>query len=103
MGDIPYSEALQVNEFRYPKYDEQKEVFKGILDDLEQADSHFAKATEGISGDPFYNGDPAKWRKATNVLRLKVLMALQKRADDTPELQIKEKFAQIVNISIVVR
>ena len=96
MGDIPYSEALQVNEFRYPKYDEQKEVFKGILDDLEQADSHFAKATEGISGDPFYNGDPAKWRKATNVLRLKVLMALQKRADDTPELQIKEKFAQIV-------
>ena len=64
MGDIPYSEALQVNEFRYPKYDEQKEVFKGILDDLEQADSHFAKATEGISGDPFYNGDPAKWRKS---------------------------------------
>lgn len=95
VGDIPYSEALQVDAFRYPKYDEQKDVFKGILEDLEQADLYFSKAAT-FSGDPFYNGDPVKWRKATNVLRLKVLMTLQKRADDTPELQVREKFAQIV-------
>lgn len=95
MGDIPYSEALQIDAFRYPKYDEQKDVFKGILEDLEKADYYFSNASS-FSGDPFYDGDPRKWRKATNVLRLKVLMALQKRADDTSELQIKEKFAQIV-------
>ena len=95
MGDIPYNEALQIEMFRYPKYDEQKEVFMGILNDLEQAEIHFSKASS-FSGDPFYNGDPTKWRNATNVLRLKVLMTLQKRVDDTSDLQIKERFTRIV-------
>lgn len=96
MGDIPYSQALQINEFRYPKFDSQKDVFIGILNDLTLADEHFSKAKMAFPGDPFYNGDPQKWRKATNVLRLKVLMSLQKRADDTPELKVKEEFKKIV-------
>lgn len=96
MGDIPYSETLQVNKFRNPKYDEQKDVFIGILSDLELAEKHFANA-KSFAGDPFYKGDPQLWRKATNVLRLKVLMALQKRAEDTPELKVKETFKKIVD------
>lgn len=95
MGDIPYSQALNIEEFRYPAYDNQKDVFIGILADLEKADEYFAQANT-FAGDPFYNGDPVKWRKATNVLRLKVLMSLSKRADDTPELNVKETFAKIV-------
>ena len=96
MGDIPYSQALNIEEYPYPAYDAQKDVFMGILSDLEQADLHFAKATQNFEGDPFYNGDIQKWRKATNVLRLKVLISLSKRADDTPELKIKETFSKIV-------
>ena len=42
MGDIPYSEALNIEEHRYPQYDEQKDVFKGILEDLALADEYFA-------------------------------------------------------------
>lgn len=95
MGDIPYSQALQVDTYRYPAYDEQKDVFKGILNDLALADESFAKGGK-FDGDPFYKGDPGLWRKATNVLRLKVLMSLQKRAEDTPELQVKETFAKVV-------
>lgn len=95
MGDIPYSQALQVEDYRYPVYDEQKDVFKGILNDLTLADESFAKARK-FAGDPFYKGNPVLWRKATNVLRLKVLMSLQKRAEDTPELKVKETFAKIV-------
>lgn len=97
MGDIPYSQTLQIDKYRYPKYDEQKDVFIGILNDLELAESYFSKATKNFSGDPFYKGNPTLWRKATNVLRLKVLMSLQKRAEDTPELSIKEIFAKIVH------
>lgn len=95
MGDIPYSQALQVETYRYPVYDEQKDVFKGVLADLALADELFAKARK-FDGDPFYKGNPALWRKATNVLRLKVLMSLQKRAEDTPELKVKELFAKVV-------
>lgn len=96
VGDIPYSEALDIETYRYPKYDDQKEVFKGILADLEKADDYFSKADKAFGGDPMYLGDPVKWRRATNVLRLKILMYLQKRADDTPELKVKETFTHIV-------
>ncbi len=95
MGDVPYNEALDIEKYKNPKYDEQKEVFAGILSDLEKAEGYFAKAGT-FRGDPFYQGDPALWRKATNVLRLKVLLALSKRADDTPNLLVKETFARIV-------
>lgn len=97
VGDVPYSEALNIIDHTYPKYDEQKEVFKGVLADLALADQYFSKASKAFEGDPFYLGDPVKWRKATNVLRLKVLMSLQKRAEDTPELDVKAQFAKIVN------
>lgn len=97
VGDIPYTQALNIQEYPYPKYDSQKDVFLGILNDLEMAEMYFSKAESNFEGDPFYNGDPNKWKKATNVLRLKVLMSLQKRADDTPELKVKETFAKIVS------
>ncbi|QIH36933.1 SusD/RagB family nutrient-binding outer membrane lipoprotein [Sphingobacterium sp. DR205] len=95
MGDIPYSEALDIEKYRYPKYDEQKKVFEGILADLTLAENYFERA-DNFEGDPFYKGSPTLWRKATNVLRLKVLMSLQKRADDTEALKIKNQFAEIV-------
>ncbi len=97
LGDIPYSQALDINQYRYPVYDAQKDVFIGILNDLAKAEEFFAKATRDFEGDPYYSGDVKQWRKATNVLRLKVLMSLQKRAEDTPELKVKETFAQIVS------
>lgn len=36
MGDIPYSQALDIEEYRYPVYDSQKDVFIGVLSDLEK-------------------------------------------------------------------
>lgn len=95
VGDMPYSQALDINNYKYPEFDAQKDVFAGILSDLEQADAYFAKAQYNFQGDPFYGGDVKKWRMATNVLRLKVLMSLQKRAEDTPDLKIKETFQKV--------
>lgn len=96
MGDIPYSQAGEGGEGAYrPQYDTQKEIFKGILDDLKAADQYFANG-KNFTGDPTpYNGDPAKWRKAVNAFALKVLMSLSKKADD-PDLNVKARFAEIV-------
>ena len=96
VGDMPYSQALDIENYHYPVYDSQKDIFAGILNDLEQADRYFASSTRDFQGDPFYGGSVEKWRKATNVVRLKVLMSLQKRADDTPDLKVKETFRKIV-------
>ncbi len=96
MGDIPYSETNKGADGLYrPKYDTQEEVFKGILDELKLADQYFA-AGNRFDGDPTpYNGDPAKWRRATNALALKVLMTLSKK-ESVASLDIKNRFAAIV-------
>ena len=66
MGDIPYSEAIQKNNaLYYPKYDTQKDVFLGLLDELDAADRYFTDGTS-FAGDLVYGGDPAKWRKLVN-------------------------------------
>ncbi|MBL7903564.1 MAG: SusD/RagB family nutrient-binding outer membrane lipoprotein [Bacteroidales bacterium] len=96
VGDIPYSEALQGESGLYnPKYDTQKDVFLGILSELETASEMFGSARD-FDGDPIYKGKVAKWQKATNVLELKVLSHLLKKTDD-PDLRVAERFNSIVN------
>lgn len=96
MGDIPFSEANQGADGLYkPKYDTQEEIFLGILDDLKEADQFFANG-QTFTGDPTpFNGNPVKWRQATNSFALKVLMSLSKK-EGTASLNIKSRFAEIV-------
>jgi hypothetical protein len=97
VGDIPYSATGEgaKGETR-PKYDAQEDVLKGILDELKQADDDFAKGVK-FDGDPSpYDGDPDKWRRATNAFALKVLMSLSHKADDAA-LNVKGRFADIVS------
>lgn len=97
VGDIPYSatgdgEAGNIR----PKYDTQQDVLKGILDELKEADQFFAQGVK-FDGDPTpYNGDPDKWRRATNAFALKVLMSLSEKSDDAT-LNVKGRFSEIVN------
>ncbi len=96
MGDVPYSETNQGAEGLYtPKYDTQEEIFKGILDELKEADQFFASGVT-FKGDPTpYDGDPVKWRKATNALALRILMTLSNK-ESVASLNIKSRFAEIV-------
>lgn len=91
-GDIPCSEAnLALSGNRKPKYDTQQEVFVQVLDMLEQAEELFGQG-KNIEGDFIFDGEVAKWQKATNTLRLKILMALSKKITS----EQKQLFADIV-------
>lgn len=96
-GDIPYSEALQgeSNTVYAASYDDQKTVFKGILNELDEANTLLKNENNIIAGDIIYKGDITKWRKLVNAFRLKVLMSLSKKEGDS-ELKVRETFAQIV-------
>lgn len=94
-GDIPYSEAVKDGVFA-PKYDDQKSVYKGVLNELALANTELSKFNTNISGDIIYNGNLLKWRKLINSYRLRILMDLSKRADDS-DLNVKQSFADIVN------
>lgn len=96
VGDIPYSEAgMGKSDIFFPKYDTQKDVILGILKELEEADQLFAKGKK-FSGDIFYNGDCAKWRKATNAFELKILINLYKKTSDA-DLKVESRINEIVS------
>lgn len=93
-GDCPYSESLSANEeIFFPKYDEQKFIYKGILEDLRKANelltnvdlSSFPIAS---SADVIYGGNPEKWRRFANSLRLRYAMRLDNKRSEMNALGI---------------
>ncbi len=95
-GDIPYSDALkgESEELFTPAYDTQKEVFTGILNELEDA-SNMISENEIIEGDIIFGGNAMKWKKMINSFRLKVLISLSNKEDDS-DLNPASEFARIV-------
>lgn len=95
-GDIPYAEtAMGESDALYtPKYDSQKDVFIGILKELEEANSLLKTNRTSFNGDVIYNGSVDKWRKLINSFRLKVLLTLSNKSTDFPK-DIKSEFAKI--------
>lgn len=87
-GDVPYSESMKATEGIYfSKYDDQKDIYKGVLTDLKNAetilgDPSIANYKISSSADVMYGGDAVKWRKFVNSLRLRYSMRLiNKKAD----------------------
>lgn len=77
-GDIPYSEAFQLEKGAlYPKYDKQEDVYNTILAELKSAADLFNVQGKAIgAGDFFLKGDISKWRKFCNSLRLRVAIRM---------------------------
>src|SRR5687768_9221102 len=83
-GDAPYSQALKAEEgpqFFKPVFDPQRDIYLGILADLETANTLLSKTAgeyENIdaSQDVLYEGDVSKWRKFANSLALRYYMRL---------------------------
>lgn len=95
VGDVPYSEALKgETNIIAPKYDTQKQVIAGILNDLDEADKLFAAGTK-FDGDPIYGGDITKWRKMVNTFELYVLLNLYKKTGEA-DLKVVDRFKEIV-------
>lgn len=95
-GDVPYSEALQaLSGNRKPKYDTQEEIYAGVLQELEQANT-MVNTAGTVSGDIIYNGNMLKWKKLINTYRLRVLMHLSKKENNT-RLNVKQQFQKIIS------
>ena len=104
VGDIPASQAGDPHNLT-PVFDSQHDVYKTSLALLDTANtligSYIAanpasKNTVLSSGD-IYGLTYFQWQKLINTYKLRVLISLSKRADDTPDLNIKGQFASIIN------
>ncbi|MDC6352634.1 SusD/RagB family nutrient-binding outer membrane lipoprotein [Zeaxanthinibacter sp. PT1] len=81
--EIPFTQALNGQEFPSPEFDEQEVVLNGIVDMYDEAialiDSRPAEGNFAITAnsDMFYGGDMASWRILANSLKLRALMMLR--------------------------
>lgn len=101
LGDVVYSEAGMAEDGIFkPKYDTQKDVMLGLLNEIDLAYQHFSKSTRSFKGDIIYGGNITKWKKLCAALELKILIQLSKKEND-PDLKIKERFAKVLNEKVL--
>lgn len=77
-GDVPYSEALDINNTA-PKYDNQQTIYNSLITRLDDAIASL-NTSEGSgsygASDIIYGGDPAMWKKYANSLKLKMALTI---------------------------
>lgn len=93
-GDIPFSEALDVNNVKQPKVDPQADVYAYILSTMDKAITNLENATaNNMAGqDLIYKGDPEKWLAAAHAVKARFL--LNKGAIDPSAYALAETEAE---------
>jgi hypothetical protein len=90
-GDVPYTQASNIDQYLTPVYDAQKDVYFALLDDLKTAQSSLTPSGKAILGDVIYNNNISLWKKFANSLRLRIALRI---ADREPE-KAKQVLADI--------
>ncbi len=103
-GDVPFSEAMRGEDnILKPVYDSQKDVFKGVLSYLEDANDAFGNVHAVTdftrAADIMYSGNFNKWRAFANSLRLRFLMRLSEKTDEMKDIgvDVKAEFNKMVS------
>jgi hypothetical protein len=95
-GNIPFADSNKGGDGNFtPKFDQQSDIYKGIFEMLEQANTllNTANASGNAikgSSDPVFNGDRTKWRKFSNSLYLRLLMRVSSKTETGAIAKIKE-------------
>ncbi len=72
-GDIPYSEALSIDENINPKYDDAASIYTSLFTRLDAAIAKLDDTNGSFGSADLYNGgDVAKWKMFANALKLKM-------------------------------
>lgn len=91
-GEIPFTQALQPEEFPQPEFDDQETVLRGLVVKLDEAIElidHGANALPGVEfGDLIYGGDMRQWEMFANSLKLRTLMMIRNQ-DPSVDAQIQ--------------
>jgi hypothetical protein len=75
-GDMPYTDALKGN--TQPAFDTQQAIYTDLFKELKEATAQFDDAGITVQGDFLFGGQPAKWRKFANSLRLILALRISK-------------------------
>ncbi|PIF47436.1 SusD-like starch-binding protein associating with outer membrane [Chryseobacterium sp. 52] len=84
-GDAPYKEAFLRSANTTPKYDDDKEIYKALIGELETANAIIdAENPNAIaaSTDPIFKGAMASWRAFSNTVKLRMLLRMSNVTGD---------------------
>jgi len=91
-GDVPYQEAIQgVNNNFTPAYDNQEDIYEGLLSDLDTAVTLLSTGEGAIGGDILLGNDASRWVKFANSLSLRLIMTAGNKLPNAGS-----RFSQIV-------
>ena len=87
-GPIPFREAsnAKLEGITNPKYEQQQEVYAGLLADLEEANTLLGSTSETVTGDIIFNSDISRWKKFSTGLMIRLLMRQSKQVDPSAAL-----------------
>ncbi|ARK10954.1 SusD/RagB family nutrient-binding outer membrane lipoprotein [Fibrivirga algicola] len=79
-GDVPYTEALQGNAGRTPKYDNAATIYQDLIVKLDDAITEINGAKFPValnaSSDPLFAGNMTLWKQFANTLKLRILVRI---------------------------
>ncbi|MGB3144921.1 MAG: SusD/RagB family nutrient-binding outer membrane lipoprotein, partial [Maribacter sp.] len=81
--DVPFSEALDQEQFPFPNFDDQQTVLNGVVDLLNESITLIDNRPDSgefvitPTSDMFYGGNMDQWRILANSLKLRALMMLR--------------------------
>lgn len=95
-GDIPFTESNKAKAayggIPEPKFDRQKDVYQGLFDMLEEANTLLtANAAINAGRDPVYKGNIGLWRKLGNSMYLRLLMRVSGKSEVSTQAIAKIK------------
>ncbi len=86
--DVPFTQALDADEFPEPEFDDQETILWGVIDILDEALGQIEPGAPAVEfGDLIYDGDMDLWTKFGNSLKLRVYMYLRNKANVDAEIQ----------------
>ncbi|HEY8954589.1 SusD/RagB family nutrient-binding outer membrane lipoprotein [Chitinophaga sp.] len=78
-GDIPYTQAGNIDKYLTPVYDSQRVVYRGLLAELKNAAGTISPSDNPILGDSLLAGNMNSWKKFANGLRSRIALRLADR------------------------
>ncbi len=76
-GDIPYTQAVQAEEFPLPEYDDDSAIYADLISRLDAVTAMLNAGQGYTTADVIYGGDMDAWVKFANSLKLRMGLRLQ--------------------------
>jgi hypothetical protein len=90
-GNIPYKQALNIDKYPFPQYDDAKTIYMDLLTRLDSSIAGLNASVASFGADDIlYGGDVPSWQKFANSLKLKMAMLIADIDPATAQTKVNE-------------